>query len=69
MIDSLLPVKGEQGHARLFEALLNDYFVSDKPAERGTLTVAYCADQLNLSANYFGDLIKRRQVFLRKNIY
>ena len=42
-----------------FEALLNDYFVSDKPAERGTLTVAYCADQLNLSANYFGDLIKK----------
>ena len=39
--------------------MLNDYFVSDKPAERGTLTVAYCADQLNLSANYFGDLIKK----------
>lgn len=61
--------KENKGMLGSFEALLNDYFVSDKPAERGTLTVAYCADQLNLSANYFGDLIKRRQVFLRKNIY
>lgn len=52
-----------------FEALLNDYFTSDKPSKFGTPTVAYCADQLHLSANYFGDLIKRRQVHLHKNIY
>lgn len=51
--------KENKGMLGSFEALLNDYFVSDKPAERGTLTVAYCADQLNLSANYFGDLIKK----------
>ncbi|MEJ5961844.1 helix-turn-helix domain-containing protein [Pedobacter immunditicola] len=25
----------------------------------GVLTVAYCAEQLHLSANYFGDLIKK----------
>lgn len=42
-----------------FEALLNDYFTSDKPSKFGTPTVAYCADQLHLSANYFGDLIKK----------
>lgn len=42
-----------------FEALLNDYFMSDKPSKFGTPTVAYCADQLHLSANYFGDLIKK----------
>ena len=42
-----------------FEALLNDYFISDKPSKFGTPTVAYCADQLHLSANYFGDLIKK----------
>jgi len=34
-------------------------FTSDKPSKFGTPTVAYCADQLHLSANYFGDLIKK----------
>lgn len=42
-----------------FEALLNDYFSSDKPAKFGTPGVAYCAERLHLSANYFGDLIKK----------
>lgn len=42
-----------------FEHLLNDYFLSDKPQEIGLLSVQYCADQLHLSPNYFGDLIKK----------
>lgn len=42
-----------------FESLLNEYFRSDKPAKLGTPTVAYCAEQLHLSANYFGDLVKK----------
>ncbi|MCU0390950.1 MAG: helix-turn-helix domain-containing protein [Thermoflexibacter sp.] len=42
-----------------FEELLNSYFLSDKPETMGLLSVAYCADQLHLSANYFGDLIKK----------
>lgn len=42
-----------------FESVLNDYFRTDKPARLGTPTVAYCAEQLHLSANYFGDLIKK----------
>ena len=42
-----------------FESLLNDYFRSDRPAGQGTPTVAYCAEQLHLSANYFGDPVKK----------
>jgi AraC-like DNA-binding protein len=42
-----------------FEQLLNAYFLSDKPKMIGLPSVAYCADELHLSANYFGDLIKK----------
>ncbi len=42
-----------------FEELLNGYFSSDKPQNIGLPSVAYCADALHLSANYFGDLIKK----------
>ena len=42
-----------------FEVLLNDYFSSDKPQETGIPTVGYFASALHLSANYFGDLVKK----------
>lgn len=42
-----------------FEELLNGYFASEKPYSIGLPSVAYCADELHLSANYFGDLIKK----------
>jgi AraC family transcriptional activator of pobA len=42
-----------------FEILLNDYFYSDKPQTLGFPLVIYFAEELNLSANYFGDLIKK----------
>lgn len=42
-----------------FEQVLNDYYQSDKPQKEGQPTVAYCADQLNISTNYLGDLLKR----------
>jgi AraC family transcriptional regulator, transcriptional activator of pobA len=42
-----------------FESLLNDYLHSDKPQTLGLPSVTYCAAQMNLSAKYFGDLIKR----------
>lgn len=42
-----------------FEETLNSYFASDKPQTIGLPSVAYCAEQLNLSPNYFGDLVKK----------
>lgn len=42
-----------------FEILLNEYFKSEKVLSLGLPTVGYCAEQLFLSANYFGDLIKK----------
>jgi AraC-like DNA-binding protein len=48
-----------KGILEKFESLLNDFFSSDKPQEVGLPSVAYCANVLNLSPNYFGDLIKK----------
>lgn len=42
-----------------FENLLIDYFHAGKASELGLPSVGYCADQLHLSPNYFGDLIKK----------
>lgn len=42
-----------------FEKLLDDYFNSEKPQVTGLPSVRFSADQLYLSANYFGDLIKK----------
>lgn len=42
-----------------FETMLNEYFNSHKPQTIGLPSVAYCAAELNLSSNYFGDLIKK----------
>jgi AraC family transcriptional regulator, transcriptional activator of pobA len=48
-----------KGTLERFEKLLNNFFASNKPQEVGLPSVAWCAGELNLSANYFGDLIKR----------
>ena len=48
-----------QGNLEKFEAVLKEYFHSDKPQTIGLPTVNYCADQLHLSANYFGDMVKK----------
>lgn len=42
-----------------FERVMDEYLQSDKPLDIGLPSVQYCADQLHLSANYFGDLIKK----------
>lgn len=48
-----------RGILERLDGLLNEYFHSDRPAVLGIPNVGYCAEQLNLSANYFGDLIKK----------
>ena len=42
-----------------FDILLNDYFQSENPQAIGIPTVAFFASELNLSPNYFGDLVKK----------
>lgn len=47
-----------KGVLEKFEDLLMAYFSENKASTKGLPTVAYFAWELNLSANYFGDLIK-----------
>jgi len=42
-----------------FESLLDDYFESGRAVWDGLPTVKWCAGELCLSPNYFGDLIKK----------
>lgn len=48
-----------KGILEKFEGLLNGYFNSERPQNIGLPSVAYCAGELHLSSNYFGDLIKK----------
>lgn len=51
--------QSNKGILERLETLLNEFFTSNKPQTVGLPSVAYCAHELNLSANYFGDLIKK----------
>ena len=48
-----------RGIIEKFESLLHDYFSTDKPQTEGLPTVTWCAGELHLSSNYFGDLVKK----------
>ncbi|MDI6046122.1 helix-turn-helix domain-containing protein [Flavobacterium yafengii] len=48
-----------KGIIEKFEELLNNYFTSKKPYTVGLPSVTYFADELHLSPNYFGTLIKK----------
>jgi AraC family transcriptional activator of pobA len=48
-----------KGIIEKFETLLNSYFTSENLQNIGLPSVSYFADELHLSANYFGDAIKK----------
>lgn len=48
-----------KGILERFETLLTNYFLSEKPGLIGLPSVAYFADELNLSTKYFGDLVRK----------
>lgn len=48
-----------RGVLEKFEKLLNNYFHSGNPQAMGTPSVAHFANELHLSPNYFGDLIRK----------
>jgi len=48
-----------KGILKRFEELLNRYFSTENLVEIGHPSVAYFAEALHLSPNYFGDLIKK----------
>lgn len=43
-----------------FEHLLNEYFEEDAPQNQGLPSVKYFADKVFLSANYFGDMVRKQ---------
>lgn len=42
-----------------FERLLDDYFAGDRAQREGLPSVKFCAGELCLSPNYFGDMVKK----------
>lgn len=48
-----------KGIVSQFEEIVFNYFESDQVKINGLPSVKYCAEQLNLSSNYLGDLLKR----------
>lgn len=51
--------RSNKGLLENFENLLDGYFISEKLQNIGLPTVSHCAAELCLSANYFGDLVKK----------
>lgn len=48
-----------RGVLERLDKLINDLFVSGELESNGLPSVSYCASRLNLSPNYFGDLVKK----------
>ena len=50
---------GNEGLGSRLDDMVDNYLSSGMPAQHGQPTVAWCAGQFHLSANYFGELVKR----------
>lgn len=48
-----------QGVLERFEGLLDNYFMSEKLYSGGRPSISYFSDRMDLSANYFSDLVKK----------
>ncbi len=59
--DRQFMTRGHVNHGLIeqFEQKLNEYLLGEKLRTDGVPTVAYFAQELHLSPNYFGDLIKK----------
>ena len=44
---------------RALDTMIDNYLSSGSAAQQGQPTVSWCADQFNLTPNYFGSLVKR----------
>ncbi len=56
-----------------FNDILDEYFSSGNTKQNGLPSVKWCADEVHLSSNYFGDLIKKEigmsaQEYIQNNI-
>ena len=51
--------KENLGVIELFKTSLNSYIQTGKAKDLGTPSVSYFADEVHLSSNYFGDLVKK----------
>ena len=52
-------VNHSKGIISKFENQISDYFESEEVTGKGLPSVQFCAEQLHLSLNYLGDLLKQ----------
>ncbi|MCY4778574.1 helix-turn-helix domain-containing protein [Sphingobacterium sp. UT-1RO-CII-1] len=57
---TITAAKNQNDITNNFQDLLDSYFLNGEAQKRGLPDVAYFAKKLNLSANYFGDLMRKK---------
>ena len=54
-----VPATAGRNLGRALDVMIDNYLSSGSAAQQGQPTVSWCADQFNLSPNYFSSLVKR----------